>query len=76
LTSHNKASLYQTLRNSLIEFLHTDLDGNLGFTLNPLAAAKLDHFLSTLFEGVSETANQGKMFDMWNEKRKQESLHQ
>ncbi len=70
LTSQNKTGLHQTFRNSLIEFLHTDLDGNLGFTLNPLAASKLDHFLSTLFEGVSDTANQGKMFDLWNEKSK------
>jgi hypothetical protein len=70
LTSHNKAGLHQTFRNSLIEFLRTDLDGNLGFTLNPLAASKLDHFLSTLFEGVSDTANQGKTFDMWDEKSK------
>jgi hypothetical protein len=38
--------------------------------LNPLAASKLDHFLSTLFEEVSETANKGKIFDMWNEKSK------
>ncbi len=38
--------------------------------MNPLAASKLDHFLFTLFEGVSETANQGEMFDMWNEKSK------
>jgi hypothetical protein len=38
--------------------------------LNPFAASKLDHFLSTLFEGLSETANQGKMFDTWNEKIK------
>jgi hypothetical protein len=29
LTSHNKAGLHQTFWNSLIEFLHTDLDGNL-----------------------------------------------
>ncbi len=29
LTSHNKFSLHQTFWNSLIEFLHTDLDGNL-----------------------------------------------
>ncbi len=28
-TSHNKACLHQTFRNPLIEFLHTDLDGNL-----------------------------------------------
>jgi hypothetical protein len=38
--------------------------------LNPLAASKLDHFLSTLFERVSDTANQGKTFDMWSEKSK------
>ncbi len=70
LTSHNKAGLHQKKWNCLIEFLHTDLDGNLGFTFNPLAASKLNHFLSTLFEGVSDTANQGKMFGMWNEKSK------
>jgi hypothetical protein len=40
--------------------------------LNPLTTSKLDHYLSTLFEGLSETANKGKMFDqqMWNEKSK------
>jgi hypothetical protein len=40
--------------------------------LNLLAASKLDHFLSTLPEGLSETANKGHMFDqhVWNEKRK------
>jgi hypothetical protein len=38
--------------------------------LNPLTASKLDHFLSTLFEGLSEPANKGKMFNqhVWNEK--------
>jgi hypothetical protein len=48
------------------------LDENLSFSLNPLTASKLDHFLSTLFEGLSETANKGKMFDqhVWNEKSK------
>jgi hypothetical protein len=51
-------------------FLCTDLDGNLEFTLNPLTASKLDHFLSTLLEGLSETTNKGKMLDMWNEKSK------
>jgi hypothetical protein len=60
LTSHNKASLHQTFWSSLIEFLCTDLDGNLRITLNPLAASKLDLFLSTLFEGLSETANKAK----------------
>ncbi len=60
LTSHNKGSLHQTFRNSLIEVLHTDLDGNLSSTLNPLTAFRLDHYLSRLFEGLSETANKAK----------------
>jgi hypothetical protein len=63
VTSHNKAGLHQTFWNCLIEFLHTDLDGNLSSTLNPLTASNLDHYLSTFFEGVSETANKGKSFD-------------
>jgi hypothetical protein len=29
LTSHNKTGLHQTFQNSLIDFLRTDLDGNL-----------------------------------------------
>ncbi len=66
LTSHNKAGLHQTFRKSLveflctdflIEFLCTDLYGNLSFALNPLTASKLVHFLSRLFEGLLETAN-------------------
>jgi hypothetical protein len=72
LTSNNKASLHQTFWNSLIEFLHTDLGGNLSSTLNPLTASKLDHYLSRLLEGLSETGNKGKMFDrhLLNEKSK------
>ncbi len=76
LTSHNKARLHCTFRNTLIEFLCTDLAGNLSSTLNPLAASKLDHFLSTLFEKVSETANQGKMFNMRNEKSKHHFINE
>jgi hypothetical protein len=81
LTSHNKAGLHRTFWKSLvgflctdflIEFLCTDVDGNLSFTLNPLTTSKLDHFLSTLPEGLSETANKDKVFDqhVWNEKSK------
>ncbi len=40
-----------------------DLDGNLSSTLNSLTASKLDHYLSRLFEGLSETANIGEIFD-------------
>jgi hypothetical protein len=72
LTSHNKAGPHQTFQKSLveflctdflIEFLCTDLDGNLSFTLNYLTASKLDHFLLTLPEGLSETANKDEEFD-------------
>ncbi len=71
-TSHNKGSLHQTFWNSLIKFLNTNLDGNLSSTLNPLTTSRLDHYLSRLFEGLSETANKCKIFDqhMWNEKTK------
>jgi hypothetical protein len=81
LTSHNKAGPHQTYQKSLveflgtdllIEFLRTDLDGNLSFTLNTLTTSNLDQFLLTWPEGLSETANEDKVFDqhVWNEKRK------
>ncbi len=63
LASNNKASLHQTFWNSLIDFLCTDLDGNLSFNLNPQISSKLDHYLSRLFEGLSETGSTGEMFD-------------
>ncbi len=69
LTRLNKGSLHQTFWNSLIEFLRTNLDGNLSSTLNPLTPSKLDHYLSSLQESLSETANKGKFFD-------QQMLHQ
>jgi hypothetical protein len=59
LTSPNKGSLHQTFWDSLIQLLHTDFDGNLSSTLNPLTDSKMAHYLSRLFEGLSETANKG-----------------
>jgi hypothetical protein len=40
--------------------------------LNLPTASKLDHFLSTLPEGLSETANKEEVFDqhVWNENEK------
>ncbi len=63
LTSHNKASLHQTFWNSLIEFLRTDLYGNLSSFLSFLTVFKLDYHLSSLLECLSGTANKGKIFD-------------
>jgi hypothetical protein len=37
--------------------------------MNPLTASRLDHYLSRLQEGLSETANKGEIFD-------QQILHQ
>ena len=61
-----------------IEFFCTDLDGNLSFTLNPLTASKLDHFLLTWPEGLSKTANKDKEFDqhVWNEKREHRLINE
>jgi hypothetical protein len=77
LASNNKASLHRNFWNSLIEFLCTDIDGNLSSTLNPLTASKLDDYLSTFFEGLSETANKGKIFDqhVLNEKCKDQFIN-
>jgi hypothetical protein len=44
-------------------FFHTDFDGNLSSTLNPRTTFKLDHYLSRLHEGFSETGNKCEMFD-------------
>ncbi len=54
------------------------LGRNLSFTLNPLAASKLGHFLSTLPEGQSETANEDEVFDqhVWNEKSKHHLINE
>ncbi len=72
LASNNKASLHQTFWSSLIDidFLCTYLDGNLSSNLNPQISFKLDHYLSRLFEGLSETGSKGEMFDqhLLNEK--------
>ena len=60
LTSHNKASLDPTFQNSLIEFLHTDLDGNLSSSLNPLTASKLDNHLSRFLKVCQELQTKAK----------------
>jgi hypothetical protein len=70
LKSHSKGVVsIERFWNSLIKFHRTDLDGNLSSTLNLFTASRLDHFLSRLQEGLSETANKGKNFD-------QQILHQ
>jgi hypothetical protein len=57
---------------TLIAFLRTDLDGNLTFNLNPQISSTLDHCLSRLLQGLSETGSKDEMFDqhLLNEKCK------
>ncbi len=76
LTSNNKAGLHHTFWNSLIELLCTDLDGNLSSNLNPEISSKLDHYLSRLVKGLSETGSKGEMFDqhLLNEKCKDQFI--
>jgi hypothetical protein len=78
LTNHSKGSLHRTFQNSLIEFLHTDLDGNLSFTLNSLTASRLGNYMSRLFERLSETANKGEFFDqhLLNDKSKDHFINE
>jgi hypothetical protein len=56
LTSHNKTGLHQTFQNSLIEFLHTDSDGNLLPSNLDLTSLSIELFGSPLlssFEQIS-----------------------
>ena len=62
LASHNKASLHQTFWNSLIEFLCTDLDGNLSSTLNPLTASRLDTDFVKITRGSVRSCKQKQNF--------------
>jgi hypothetical protein len=51
----NKVSLHQTFHDSLIDFLCTDLDGNISFIMNPYCVPKFTEYFSDLFKGMSET---------------------
>jgi hypothetical protein len=51
----NKVSLHQTFCESLIDFLCTDLDGNLSFTMTPYCVPKFSEYFLDLFKEMSET---------------------
>ncbi len=50
----NKVGLHQTFCPTLIEFLCTDLDGNLSSTMNPYCVCKFSEYFLNLFRGLSE----------------------
>ncbi len=59
----NKVSLHQTLCDFLIDFLHTDLDGNLSFTMNPYCVPKFTEYFLDLFKGMPETQLRKQIFE-------------
>jgi hypothetical protein len=42
-------SLHETFHQSMIEFLQTDIDGSLGFPLNPVIIDQLEKYLKTFY---------------------------
>jgi hypothetical protein len=62
LKSNNKVGLHQSFYGSLIEFLCTDSDGNLSFTMNPYCFPKFNKYFLNLFKGLSETKYKVQIF--------------
>jgi hypothetical protein len=72
MTSNNKVGLHQSCNCPLIEFLCTDLDGNLSFALNPHCVPKLNEYFLSLFKGLSGARYRENIFEqsMKNEELK------
>jgi hypothetical protein len=64
-----KGGLNETFFDSLIDFLYTDLDGNLSFTMNPYCVPKFTEYFSDLFKGMSETQLLKQIFEVFMEKK-------
>ena len=63
LNERQNSQILSTYRNFLHEFLRIDLEGNISMTLDVSKKSKLSDYLSSLFEGLSDTATQEKTFD-------------
>ncbi len=59
----NKICLHQTFLDSLIDFLCTDLDGNLSFIINSHCVPKFTEYFLDLFKGISETQLRVQIFN-------------
>ena len=62
LKEREKTALNLTFRNSFQQFLCIDLDGNLSSSPSAHVKQRLGKYLSTLFEGQSDTATKTEMF--------------
>jgi hypothetical protein len=58
-----QVGLHQTFCDSLIEFLCTDLDGNLSSTMKPHCVCKISEYFLNLFKGMSETKYKVQIFE-------------
>jgi hypothetical protein len=58
----SKVSLHQTFHDSFIDFLCTDLDGNLSSIMNPHRVPKFTEYFLNFFKGMSETQHQVQIF--------------
>ncbi len=58
----NKVGLHQSFCDPLIDFPHTDLDGNISSIMNPHCVPKVTEYFSILFKGMSETRNLVQIF--------------
>jgi hypothetical protein len=62
LEKREKTALHSTFWNSFQQFLRIDLDGNLSSSPSTCVKRRLGKYLSTLFEGQSDTALKAEMF--------------
>jgi hypothetical protein len=65
LEEREKTLLHSTFWKSFQQFLCIDLDRNLSSSPSACAKGRLGKYLSTLFEGQSETATKTEMFAAW-----------
>ncbi len=65
LEEREKTLLHPTFWKSFQQFLWIDLDGNLSSSPSAQFKGRLGKYLSTLFEGQSETATKTEMFAAW-----------
>ncbi len=63
LNERQNSQLLSKYCSFLCEFLRIDLEGNISKTLDFSTNSKLSDYLSSLFEGLSETATREKTFD-------------
>ncbi len=76
LNERQNSQILSTYHNFLCEFLRIDSEGNISKNLDVSTKPKLSDYLSTLFEGLSDTATKEKTFDEYENSRNKGSDNQ